>query len=68
MVKNRSIQFNGADVTIGDITRPTGEVVSITTEGTEIRIRFRDGSSDVGGSIKDLFTLRDICPWAAVAI
>lgn len=55
-------------MTIGDTTRPVGEVVSIMTEGEGVRVRFRDGSSDVGGSISDLFTLRDMCPWAAVAL
>ena len=68
MVENRTIKYNGDDVTIGDVTRPTSEIVSIVTSGSEIRVTFRDGSSDTGGSIGDLFTLRDICPWAAVAI
>ena len=53
---------------IGDVTRPTSEIVSIVASGSEIRVTFRDGSSDTGGSIRDLFTLRDICPWATVAI
>ena len=68
MVENRAIEFRGADMTIGDTTRPVGEVVSIMTEGEGVRGRVRDGSSDVGGSISDLFTLRDMCPWAAVAL
>lgn len=68
MVENRAIEFRGADMTIGDTTRPVGEVISIMTEGEGVRVRFRDGSSDVGGSISDLFTLRDMCPWAAVAL
>ena len=55
-------------MTIGDTTRPVGDVVSIMTEGGGVRVMFRDGSSDVGGSITDLFTLRDMCPWAAVAL
>ena len=68
MVRNRSIEFRGVDMTIGDTTRPVGDVVSIMTEGGGVRVMFRDGSSDVGGSITDLFTLRDMCPWAAVAL
>lgn len=68
MVENRTIKYSGDDVTIGDVTRPTSEIVSIVASGSEIRVTFRDGSSNTGGSIRDLFTLRDICPWAAVAI
>ena len=68
MVENRAIEYRGADMTIGDTTRHVGDVVSIVTEGAGVRVRFRDGSSDVGGSITDLFTLRDMCPWAAVAL
>lgn len=68
MVENRAIEFRGANMTIGGTTRPIGEVVLIMSEGSEVRVRFRDGSTAVGGSITDLFDLRDRCPWAAVAL
>ena len=55
-------------MTIGGTTLPIGEVVLIMSEGSEVRVRFRDGSTAVGGSITDLFDLRDRCPWAAVAL
>ena len=41
MVENRAIKFSGDDVTIGDVTRPTSEIVSIVASGTGIRVTFR---------------------------
>lgn len=41
MVENRTIKYSGDDVTIGDVTRPTSEIVSIVASGSEIRVTFR---------------------------
>lgn len=66
MVTERTFRIDGADVTIGRTTRPAGDILSIKAGPDGVRVRFRDGSEDVGGDIADLFTLRDICPWATV--
>lgn len=68
MVTHSTIEIDRANVTVGNVTRPVWDVVSIISDGTGIRVCFRDGSSMSGGVPADLFTLRDECPWAMVSI